>query len=129
MHSFLGFLALFVLTAAPVVALRRWDRAGPGARRWREADPAAPLRPARRSLQQVAADVRRLSRATELVPAGTPMARRRGLWAAYDDVLAEAAELLEVPHALAGLPEGRARDVERLRLLSALRGAGLVVGR
>jgi hypothetical protein len=125
MRSFLGFLGLFALTATPVVALLRWDRPVGRAGRRRA---AAPLRPARRPLQQVAADLRRLSRSTDLVPAGTPMARRRGLWAAYDDVLSEAAELLEVPHGLAGLPEGRAREVERIRLLAALRDAGLVVG-
>jgi hypothetical protein len=83
--------------------------------------------PGRRPLQVVAADVRRLGRSLTLVPAGAPMARRRALAAAYDDVLIEAAELLEVPHELRTTPEGSAHDLERLRLLAALEEAGLAV--
>ena len=83
-------------------------------------------RPAHRPLQRVAADLRRLARELALVPAGAPVARRRGLQLAYDDVLVEAADLLEVPHQLAAVPEP-AREVERLRLLASLEAAGLVV--
>jgi hypothetical protein len=83
--------------------------------------------PGRRPLQVVAADVRRLARSLALVPAGAPMARRRALAAAYDDVLVEAALLLEVAHELRTTPEGPARDLERRRLVSALRAAGLAV--
>jgi hypothetical protein len=75
----------------------------------------------------VAADIRRLARQLSLVPAGAPMARRRALAAAYDDVLIEAAALLEIPHQMRTIPDGRARDVERLRLQAALEGAGLAV--
>ncbi len=82
----------------------------------------------RRPLQAVAADVRRLGRRLTMVPAGAPMARRRALQAAYDDVLTEAAGMLGVPHALAAEPDGRRRDVERLRLVAALEQAGLAVG-
>jgi hypothetical protein len=81
----------------------------------------------RRPLQVVAADVRRLGRQLALVPAGAPMVRRRALAAAYDDVLIEAALLLGVPHELPATPVGPARDLERLRLLAALEGAGLAV--
>jgi hypothetical protein len=112
--SLLGYLALwFCGSVRP-----------PLRRRARAAEPAAPYR---RPLQVVAADLRRLSRQLARVPAGAPMARRRGLQAAYDDVLTEAAQLLEVPHTLTGTPEGMARDVERLRLQAALADAGLVV--
>ena len=83
--------------------------------------------PGRRPLQVVAADVRRLGRSLALVPAGAPMARRRALVAAYDDVLIEAALLLDVTHELRATPDGPARDLERLRLLAALEGAGLAV--
>lgn len=86
-----------------------------------------PAVPAGRPLEQVAADLRRLSAQLARVPAGAPMARRRGLQAAYDDVLVEAARLLEVPHSLDAVPPGRARDVERLRVQTALATAGLVV--
>jgi hypothetical protein len=83
--------------------------------------------PAHRPIQVVAADLRRLSRQLALVPAGAPLVRWKALWFAYDAVLTEAAELLEVPHDLAGATVGIARDIERLRVLAALEGAGLVV--
>ncbi|MCW2740115.1 MAG: uncharacterized protein JWR45_537 [Blastococcus sp.] len=84
--------------------------------------------PLRRPLQVVAADVRRLARQIALVPAGAPMLRRRALAAAFDDVLIEAALLLDVPHGLAAVPvDSAARDLERLRLFAALEAAGLAV--
>ena len=86
-----------------------------------------PVAPVGRPLEQVAADLRRLGAQLARVPAGAPMARRRGLQAAYDDVLVEAARLLEVAHALDAVPPGRPRDVERLRLQTALAEAGLTV--
>ncbi|WP_409329053.1 hypothetical protein [Trujillonella humicola] len=81
--------------------------------------------PVHRPLQQVAADLRRLAHQLALVPAGAPVARRRGLQAAYDDVLVEAAALLEVPHAMTLTPAGPARDTERARLQAGLASAGL----
>jgi hypothetical protein len=88
--------------------------------------PATGRPPVRRPLQLVAADVRRLTRELSMVPGGMPMARRRGLLAAYDDVLVEAAALLEVPHQLTATPPGN-RELERMRLLASLEAAGLVV--
>ena len=88
----------------------------------------SPDRPVHRPLQQVAADLRRLARELALVPAGAPVARRRGLQAAYDDVLVEAAALLEVRHTMTLTPAGTARDVERLRVQAALADAGLDPG-
>ncbi len=81
----------------------------------------------RRRLEEVAADLRRLARQTSQVAAGTPMARRRGLQAAYDDLLVEAASLLDIPTSLRAVPEGVARDSERLYLEAALAAAGLEV--
>jgi hypothetical protein len=75
----------------------------------------------------IAADLRRLSRQLALVPAGASLVRWRALWAAYDDVLMEAADALEIWHELPSTPDGLARDIERLRLLAALEGAGLAV--
>jgi hypothetical protein len=83
--------------------------------------------PLRRPLQVVAADVRRLGRQIALVPAGAPMARRRALAAAYDDVLIEAAELLDVPNDLRTAPAGPIHEAERLKLLADLEEAGLAV--
>jgi hypothetical protein len=116
---------------ASLPARRATARAGrrcaprPAARR----EFAPPLVAARRPLQVVAADLRRLDRELALVPAGTPLVRWRALWTAYDGVLMEAAELLEVAHELRELPLliGLERDFERLRVLAALEAAGLVV--
>lgn len=125
-----GSLLLLALPFAALCAVvvgfgpaERWLAERAARRRARHGPPLD-----RRPLQAVAADVRRLRRQLALVPAGAPMARRRALQAAYDDVLGEAARMLDVPHALATEPPGRARDVERIRLLAALEAAGLAVG-
>ena len=88
---------------------------------------AAPPMTRRRPLQEVASDLRRLARELAAVPAGAPFIRWQALQAAYDKVLVEAAESLEVPHSLPDLPMGSARDIERLRVVCALEAAGLVV--
>ena len=81
----------------------------------------------RRPLQVVATDLRRLARELAAVPAGAPFVRWQALQVAYDRVLVEAAETLEVEHSLADLPMGTSRDIERLRVVCALEAAGLVV--
>jgi len=90
--------------------------------------PEEPLMPTRRPIQVVAADLRRISRQLALVPAGSPLVRWKALWAAYDGVLVEAADMLEVRHDLGGQPvAGMSRDIERVRVLAALETAGMVV--
>jgi len=80
----------------------------------------------RRPLQTVAADLRRLTGELSMVPGGPSVERRRDLLAAYDDVLMEAADLLQVPNRLRTEPPAT-RELERLRLLADLEAAGLVV--
>jgi hypothetical protein len=96
-------------------------------RRWERRRAARRPESFRRPLQVVAADVRRLGRQIALVPAGAPMARRRALAAAYDDVLIEAAVLLDVPNDLGTSPVGPVRDAARLQLVAQLAEAGLAV--
>ena len=118
--ALLGFAPVGVLLAA--AAVYRRFAGGP--------DPSRRARPAaasRRPIQVVAADLRRLRRQVELVATATPQPRDRALFAAYDDVLAEAAMLLEVPEALRSTPEGWEREGERLRVEARLAGAGLRV--
>ena len=120
---------LFLGVGGLVLALRWFSGQAAADRRARRragGTAPAPASPPRRPLQAVAADVRRLTAAVAAVPAGAPVARRRGLLAAYDDVLVEAADQLEVPHALRTVPPG-AQELERIRLLGALEAAGLVV--
>lgn len=88
--------------------------------------PRRPVQPVRRPLEAVAADLRRLGRELALVSTGSAT-HRAGVQAAYDDVLGEAAAILEVPHRLAGTAVGEERELERLRLVVALADAGLVV--
>ncbi|CCG01613.1 hypothetical protein [Blastococcus saxobsidens] len=117
--ALLAAFAALVAFAGPLTRrLEDW-----AARRRAARHPAPQARP----LQVVAADLRRLARQTAFVPAGSPMVRRRALLAAYDDVLAEAAGMVGVGCGLTAVPEGRAREVERLRVISALRAAGLRV--
>ena len=94
------------------------------------ARPPAPLpeRATRRPIQVVAADLRRLVHQVALVPSGSTLVRWKALWAAYDGVLVEAAEMLELHEELAVQPPGLARDIERVRILAALEDAGLTVG-
>jgi hypothetical protein len=116
-------------TLAVTAALIAWT--GPTvrwiARHWERRRTVRHPVPQRRPLQVVAADVRRLGRQIALVPAGAPMARRRALAAAYDDVLIEAAELLDVPNDLRTAPAGPIHEAERLKLLADLEEAGLAV--
>lgn len=97
---------------------RRRTRAG------RSARSAAPRRP----IEAVAADLRRLTRELAMVPSGLPQGERLGLQAAYDDVLMEAAALLEIRHGLDQLPRS-ARGLERMRVLASLEAAGFVLDR
>ena len=118
-------VALRLMDSRVAGGLRVWGPPTAGRRRrpGRAPSPA----PGRRPLQVVAADLRRLSRQLATVPAGAPLLRWQALWTAFDDVLEEAAEQLQVPHELATTPAGLARDLERLRLLAALEAAGLAV--
>lgn len=86
--------------------------------------PPAPSAPA---IEDLAVALRRVRRDVLATAAGTPMARRRGTVAAYDDLLAQAARALGVPDLLTDLPQGTEREAERLRLEHLLRQAGLVL--
>jgi hypothetical protein len=116
-----------VLTAADRWVSGRWASGRPSRRRILRRSRRPAPEPMRRPLQVVAADLRRLARQLALVPAGAPLLRWQALWAAYDEVLTEAAQQLEIPHELATIPMGIGRDLERIRVLAALEGAGLVV--
>ena len=118
-------VGLLILPGALLTVADRW-LAGEHPLRRRRPLPALSSSP-RRPLQVVAADLRRLSRQLSLVPAGASLVRWQALWAAYDDVLVEAADALEIPHDLPAMANGLPREFERVRLLTALEDAGLVV--
>lgn len=121
-----GILLVLLLAMAPLALLRAF--LGPSGHRRRPRRFGGPRRsPQRRPLEVVAADLRRLDRQFSLVATRPTMVRWRGLWSAYDRVLAEAADLLEVPHTLSETPVGLAQEIERLRVVTALEARGLVV--
>jgi hypothetical protein len=128
MAALAPFLALFVVLGVMLGVVDRWLSRGTLAR---NEGHELPLRSApvtgRRPLQVVAADLRRLARQLALVPSGAPLVRWQALWTAYDAVLREAAEQLEVEHELGATCVGMPRDIERLRVLAALESAGLMV--
>jgi hypothetical protein len=76
-------------------------------------------------IERIARNARRLRGELATVPSGTPMARRRGLARAYDDVLVDACRALGVPDTLSGLAPGLQRDCERLRIEQELEDVGL----
>lgn len=94
------------------------------ARFLRLAPPALPTREGP-PLERIATDLRRLRPEARRPCQGTAYAKRRGVLAAYDDLLLDACRALEVRTSLASLPEGLEREAERLRLESELERAGL----
>lgn len=100
---------------------RTVDGIGAWVRRRRTPPPSTP------PIERLTADLRRVHRALAEYPPGTPNVRRRATRDAYDALLAQACTAVDVPHRLAELPEGMERELERLRVEEALRGAGLTI--
>jgi hypothetical protein len=123
-----GLVALVVCTlmlgAALGLALCQ-DEPGRAVRRVRAHLSPPPPAPSAPAIEDLAAALRRVRRNVLTTAPGTPMARRRGTVAAYDDLLAQAARALGVPDLLTDLREGTDREAERLRLEHLLRQAGL----
>ncbi|MCD4534186.1 hypothetical protein LRP67_08845 [Nocardioides sp. cx-169] len=76
-------------------------------------------------IEQIAADLWRIGSALRDAPPGTPVARRRGWLAAYDDVLVAACRGLDLDQSLESYPPGTRRDLERERVERMLVRAGL----
>jgi hypothetical protein len=85
----------------------------------------APAPPAGPPLEKLAADLRRLRPEARSPRPGVPMARQKGIVAAYDGVLVATARALAVPTSLELLPDGIDREAERLRVEDALEASGL----
>ena len=85
-------------------------------------DPAPP--PTGMPLERIARDLRRLRPQTLHAP-GQPVARYRGVVAAYDEALVDACRALGIATDLRDLPHGLARETERLRVEVELERAGV----
>ena len=114
------FRGKYCLICRAALRILRWCRLMP--------QPKPDLPPRRMPLEKITADLCRLSTAMRDVPPEASRARKHGLLLAYDDVLGKAALALDVPQALAELPLGMDRDLERMRVESDLRDAGLQFG-
>jgi hypothetical protein len=84
-----------------------------------------PMRTFEHPLERIAADLRRLAGALSRIEPGTPNVRRVGLVLAYDDTLVAACRALDLPQSLCELPLGLDRELERMRVETALEAAGL----
>ncbi|MBD0323499.1 MAG: hypothetical protein ICV72_08950 [Aldersonia sp.] len=80
-----------------------------------------------RPIEQIAADLRRLDRTLQQIPAGASMVRRRATQQAYDDLLREACRALGVADDLDTVDDGMAKEFERIRVQHALARAGLII--
>lgn len=106
---------IWLALRAPRIAGAAWDLQCPGPM------PQGP------PVERLAADLRRVRRALGSLPDGVPNLRRRGVVAAYDDLLVLACQAVAVDHCLTELPDGMERDLERVRVELALRSAGLMI--
>ena len=135
----LGAIAVSIMVLVPIgvvllydMAAGRWDAA---ISRWREsrrrsAERRRNLRAMRKQhgvpLEQVAANLRRL-RGVLTVDSHRSAAHQMGNRLAYDQVLIQACEMLEIEHDLGSQSAGMERDIERLRVEAELERAGVVL--
>jgi hypothetical protein len=135
----LGAIAVSIMIVVPVgvvllygLLAGRWDAAAisnwRGSRR-QKAERRRNLRAMRRQqgvpLEQVAANLRRL-RCVLTVDAHRSV-HQIGNRVAYDQVLIQASEMLQIEHDLAKHYAGMERDIERLRVEAELERAGVVL--
>jgi hypothetical protein len=135
----LGGIAVAIMVFIPILSVLfydllvgRWDET---LRRWRERrSSAAAHRQAVRELrhqqgvpiEQLAADLRRL-RAILGTDARRSAAHQMGNRLAYDKLLMQVCEMLEIEHDLEGESIGFERDIERIRVEAELERAGLIL--
>ena len=136
-QAVLGAVSAMILVPVGVVLLYgllagRWDAAisnWRGSRR-QKAERRRNLRAMRRQqgvpLEQVAANLRRL-RGVLTVDAHRSAVHQIGNRVAYDQVLIQASEMLQIEHDLAKHSAGMERNIERLRVEAELERAGVVL--
>jgi hypothetical protein len=135
----LGAIAVSIMILVPIGVILlydllagRWDAA---ISQWRQsrreaAERRRNLKAMRKQrgmpLEQVAANLRRL-RGVLTVDAHRSAAHQIGNRLAYDQVLIQACEMLQIEHDLAKHSAGMERDIERLRVEAELERAGVVL--
>jgi len=126
-----GVLDLALITGGAVVALwliahiadilERGDRVARLLRGVQSPSPAPGAMP----IERIAADLRRIRPQTLTPAAGTPMARRRAIAAAYDEALLDACRALQIPTELDRVTDALELESERLRTEAELERAGV----
>lgn len=135
----LGAIAVAIMVMVPIVCVfcydllaGRWDES---IQRWRQnraisADHRRAVRALRRPdgvpIEQVAADLRRL-RSIVRSDANRSAAHQMGNRLAYDRLLRQACQMLEISHELDDESTGLERDIERVRVEAELERAGVMV--
>jgi hypothetical protein len=135
----LGGIAVAIMVLVPILSMLfydllvgRWDD---GIQRWRErrASAVAHRRAVRElrhqqgiPIEQLAADLRRL-RAILGTDAHRSAAHQMGNRLAYDKLLMQVCEMLEIEHELEGDSIGFERDIERIRVEAELERAGVIL--
>jgi hypothetical protein len=89
--------------------------------------PPPPPRPSGMQVERIARDLRRLHGQVRHRE-GDPVARHRGVVAAYDEALVDACRALGITTDLGSLPGGIDRDAERLRVETEVERAGIELG-
>ena len=135
----LGAIAVAIMVLVPIVCVvsydflaGRWDES---IKAWREErqlkrvhrrDVKALSHQQGLPLERVVADLRRL-RLVVAQDAHRSAAHQIGNRLAYDRVLMQACEMLDIEHELAGDSIGFERDIERIRVEAELERAGIIV--
>jgi hypothetical protein len=127
----LGGIAVAIMVLVPILSVvfydllvGRWDES---LKRWRERrSSAAAHRQHGVPIEQLAADLRRL-RAILGSDAHRSAAHQMGNRLAYDKLLTQVCEMLEIEHELDGDSIGFERDIERIRVEAELERAGLIL--
>ncbi|MGA8209688.1 MAG: hypothetical protein WB441_10780 [Nocardioidaceae bacterium] len=83
--------------------------------------------PRGRPIQEIARDAQRLGQHFQDAPPTLSHARYEGLRLAYDRVLVEACDTLQIDHLLGLIPPSPERDVERRRVEAVLQRTGLPI--
>jgi len=135
----LSVVAVAIMICVPIICVvlydliaGRWDdslgrwKAALTKSRERRRDLKLLRRPSGVPIEAVAANLRRL-RAVVAADANRSAAHQMGNRLAYDKVLAQACDMLDVEHDLDQQSTGLERDIERFRLEAELERAGVVI--
>ena len=135
----LGAIAVAIMVLVPIGCVLVWDllagRWDASIRRWKQgradsADHRRMIRALREQqgapIEQLAADLRRL-RATLATDEHRSAAHQMGNRLAYDKLMIQICEMLDIEHDLAGDSIGMERDIERIRIEAELERAGVAL--